>query len=193
MTKIARNVARRATGSLLLAATALIGAVNLPISAANAATVTESFNFTASGFVPNPPGFPDWTGSFTITFDPTASGSQSGPLNAFFSNLPATYGAFSYGLTGPGAFLSIFNDSTCSGSFCAINSGADQAVLKLIVAASGGLTLGGAIVGSTTSPRDIFESFAGTVTPTPLPAALPLFATGLGVMGLLGWRRKRKV
>jgi hypothetical protein len=27
---------------------------------------------------------------------------------------------------------------------------------------------------------------------TPIPAALPLFATGLGVMGLLGWRRKRK-
>ena len=26
----------------------------------------------------------------------------------------------------------------------------------------------------------------------PLPAALPLFATGLGAMGLLGWRRKRK-
>ena len=27
---------------------------------------------------------------------------------------------------------------------------------------------------------------------TPLPAALPLFATGLGTLGLLGWRRKRK-
>jgi hypothetical protein len=27
---------------------------------------------------------------------------------------------------------------------------------------------------------------------TPLPAAFPLFATGLGAMGLLGWRRKRK-
>jgi hypothetical protein len=26
----------------------------------------------------------------------------------------------------------------------------------------------------------------------PLPGALPLFATGLGLMGLLGWRRKRK-
>jgi hypothetical protein len=26
----------------------------------------------------------------------------------------------------------------------------------------------------------------------PLPAALPLFASGLGVMGVLGWRRKRK-
>lgn len=27
---------------------------------------------------------------------------------------------------------------------------------------------------------------------TPLPAALPLFAGGLGALGLLGWRRKRK-
>ena len=27
---------------------------------------------------------------------------------------------------------------------------------------------------------------------TPLPAALPLFATGLGGLGLLGWRRKKK-
>ena len=30
------------------------------------------------------------------------------------------------------------------------------------------------------------------VSTTPLPAALPLFATGLGALGLLGWRRKRK-
>jgi len=28
---------------------------------------------------------------------------------------------------------------------------------------------------------------------TPLPAALPLFATGLGVLGLIGWRRKRRI
>lgn len=38
--------------------------------------------------------------------------------------------------------------------------------------------------------------FEGLATPatseTPLPAALPLFATGLGALGLLGWRRKRK-
>ena len=27
---------------------------------------------------------------------------------------------------------------------------------------------------------------------TPLPGALPLFAGGLGALGLLGWRRKRR-
>jgi hypothetical protein len=30
------------------------------------------------------------------------------------------------------------------------------------------------------------------VSSTPLPAALPLFAGGLGALGLFGWRRKRK-
>jgi hypothetical protein len=30
------------------------------------------------------------------------------------------------------------------------------------------------------------------VSQVPLPAALPLFISGLGAMGLLGWRRKRK-
>ncbi len=54
-------------------------------------------------------------------------------------------------------------------------------------------------------PSNDFVSFGGdgsfesTIFPTldvsnavPLPAALPLFATGLGTLGLLGWRRKRK-
>jgi hypothetical protein len=30
------------------------------------------------------------------------------------------------------------------------------------------------------------------ISTTPLPAALPLFASGLGALGLLGWRRRRK-
>ena len=34
-------------------------------------------------------------------------------------------------------------------------------------------------------------TFVDTVV-TPTPAALPLFATGLGALGLFGWRRKRK-
>lgn len=48
-------------------------------------------------------------------------------------------------------------------------------------------------------PFDFFLSIqvpSGTpddlVAPTPIPDALPLFATALGAMGLFGWRRKRK-
>jgi hypothetical protein len=37
-----------------------------------------------------------------------------------------------------------------------------------------------------------FDNIDITVSQTPLPAALPLFASGLGALGLLGWRRKRK-
>lgn len=36
-----------------------------------------------------------------------------------------------------------------------------------------------------------YEVVVAGLDPTPLPAALPLFATGLGVMGLFGRRRKR--
>jgi len=35
-----------------------------------------------------------------------------------------------------------------------------------------------------------FQIFVDTTTP--LPGALPLFLTGLGALGLPGWRRKRK-
>jgi hypothetical protein len=30
------------------------------------------------------------------------------------------------------------------------------------------------------------------ISPVPIPAALPLFAAGLGAMGFMGWRRKRR-
>lgn len=36
-----------------------------------------------------------------------------------------------------------------------------------------------------------FASTQGAPGDTPLPAALPLFAGGLGVLGLLGWRKKK--
>lgn len=62
--------------------------------------------------------------------------------------------------------------SSCSLLIAKVDSGQD---------ASGG---GGAIAS---------DPGAWTVaTTTPLPAALPLFATALGSLTLLGWRRKRK-
>ncbi len=41
------------------------------------------------------------------------------------------------------------------------------------------------------APSDVVGT-AG-ISSTPLPAALPLFTTGLGGLGLLGWRRKRSL
>jgi hypothetical protein len=42
------------------------------------------------------------------------------------------------------------------------------------------------------SPSISSGTWSSALVPTPLPAALPLFATGLGALGLLGWRRKKK-
>jgi len=44
----------------------------------------------------------------------------------------------------------------------------------------------------TSGAVDGFTTFVTTPSQVPLPAALPLFATGLVGLGLLGWRRKRK-
>jgi hypothetical protein len=58
-----------------------------------------------------------------------------------------------------------------------------------------GLTgeLGGPTAGNNLAGLSGPATFTAITTPTtPLPAALPLFATGLGALGLLGWRRTRK-
>jgi hypothetical protein len=38
----------------------------------------------------------------------------------------------------------------------------------------------------------VHDTRLANIAQTPIPGALPLFATGLGVLGLLGWRRKGK-
>jgi hypothetical protein len=48
----------------------------------------------------------------------------------------------------------------------------------------------GASFGSTALVFDLTN--VSVASETPVPAALPLFATGLGGLGLLGWRRKKK-
>jgi hypothetical protein len=49
---------------------------------------------------------------------------------------------------------------------------------------------GAALFGTISLQFDVTEISAAN---TPLPATLPLFATGLGALGVLGWRRKRKL
>jgi hypothetical protein len=57
--------------------------------------------------------------------------------------------------------------------------------LDLAAALNSGGTLNGPL-----SVEFLAGPFSSTATP--VPAALPLFASGLGAFGMLGWRRKRK-
>ena len=59
------------------------------------------------------------------------------------------------------------------------------------IAISWAMTCANDIIQGTTTGFPVLGP-PGHMGATPLPAALPLFATGLGAMGLLGWRRKRK-
>ena len=54
------------------------------------------------------------------------------------------------------------------------------------------LRIGTDIVGGATPPTFNAAFSLNGVVSTPLPGALPLFATGLGALGLLAWCRKRK-
>ena len=42
------------------------------------------------------------------------------------------------------------------------------------------------------SGGDGFSFDYAAIVPTPLPGTLPLFATGLGALGLVGWLKKKK-
>ena len=48
------------------------------------------------------------------------------------------------------------------------------------------------VVNPTLGGNYVYDIVSGSATVTPLPGALPLFVTGLGALGLLGWRRKWK-
>jgi choice-of-anchor C domain-containing protein len=57
----------------------------------------------------------------------------------------------------------------------------------------GGAPPNGAAFGPVIDDVSILDRGDSTPLGTPLPAALPLFASGLGALGFVGWRRKRKV
>ena len=187
-------IAKSRVGVCGAAAVALLAAVCLPVSAAKAATITETYDFTASGFGSGSP-VSTWSGSFTITFTLPNFFPPTVPLSldAFSSNLttlfPASYPANNFTIAedlapNPATGALIYIGDHCFVLVCDTVTGSDQAFVSFFVDASGN-----------PSSFDTQISWASgqslgsvSVTLTPLPAALPLFAGGLG---LLGWRRKR--
>ncbi|MFK5978073.1 MAG: VPLPA-CTERM sorting domain-containing protein [Rhizobiaceae bacterium] len=61
---------------------------------------------------------------------------------------------------------------------------------QLRISTGRNLSLG--FTGFHTTAIDSVKAQYGSVSAVPVPAALPLLGTGLAVMGLVGWRRKRK-
>lgn len=198
----------------LMAVSALMLIGTLP---AMAGTVTDDVTFSATSFSGGaPPSYSGGTaptdpvtGSFTITLDPTqtyldnTTGITLGTLNiALDSALSFDYSPNSYTI-GATTFdagelvVGGINDGACCVELTPTTSNDFYLQILNFTSAPAFNQLGYTIAAN----GDYFYSAGGTsggsvsVTPvstTPLPAALPLFATGLGAMGLFGWRRKRK-
>jgi hypothetical protein len=151
---------------------------------------------TTSNFTTLATGTSDFA---TVVFEIPGGGSFNAPVGI---NVNGTFTATSTqgGVTGLGntSHAGSFNEETGGGTTSMVtydltatgtNSWA-QAVDVLIANADGweaADNMGG-------TPQDLGTYTSTTQTSvTPLPAALPLFATGFGALGLLGWRRKRKV
>jgi len=148
----------------------------VPISGVNSTTNGNFFGFGVGTGNTKWVGFPD--GSATIVF--------ANPTHAFgfwITGVEAAAFGTSISVTG------IDVDGTVFGILPQLN-------------AAGGASFFGlwdtspffAIAISSASFGDAWgiDNVSFEIAQTPIPAALPLFATGLGALGLLGWRRKRK-
>jgi hypothetical protein len=181
-------------------------ALSLMGSAANAIPINVSFNFVPTGTLTANTG--DVTTATTIT-----SGAPDVVTTILTNNIGLASGA-TITLTSP---TPVTLGSTFTKSFTTpMGSFLENLTVTLVTPgpSSRGITATGTISqtsGTGFDPTPVFysaaytqnggpgaqinASFNDSTTPptsTPLPAALPLFATGIGGLGFLGWRRKRK-
>jgi hypothetical protein len=134
-------------------------------------------------------------GVVTITMPSTYSLSEI----AFNLNSGASVDAGSYTVSGPASYGS----NSLYGPFNTVLDGAFGSSATFTVSNFSGifnLTVNSqpiwfAAVLSDANSTGVVAADAPLPPPrsTPLPAAMPLFASGMGALGLLGWRRKRKV
>jgi hypothetical protein len=127
--------------------------------------------------------------AFDLTVTAIGASGEITNLNNFISPflggsaVSATAAALSFDFSANG-FFQIANASAAfsacgTGNLCSPNN---EVALEALVAGSTSL--------ETLVQQGQTVEFASA---TPLPGALPLFASGAGVVGFFGWRRKRKV
>jgi hypothetical protein len=184
--------------------------------AARAATTVQSASYLD---VSNPPPAASPTECTIIACNILDYNGPSGPTNAPLPTVPVTY--LEDSLTATTVSVSntqITITNNLAGLFCPVGGCTPGDFSGYVFTFMGGPNITDVVVGSGTSSDfqpvslmftadSITVDVAGdnlalndqlildvetTVSATPLPAALPLFATGFGALGLLGWRRKRK-
>lgn len=98
--------------------------------------------------------------------------------------------AFYTGPNGTGSVIDVVSGETTyydGQNLACFSSTCGQTLFDLVTFTVSSGTIGSVVLTDTGA-----AAFEYGVSATPLPAAFPLFASGLGVMGLFGWRRKRK-
>ena len=165
----------------------LLGA--LPASATTYDVTFTGLNFDLSAVITTANSL-DALGGYDITgISGTVTGLTSGAITGLLSNPnqpnQGTYYAGSYGWN--------YDNVLFPGSVPFDNNGLLFSFGTDIVANL--YSVGSSFYLSVDNPSSFWNpGDLGTVSvsATPLPATLPLFATGLGLVGLLGWHRKRK-
>jgi hypothetical protein len=155
-----------------------------PLSLAAASPQTFIANDGAQPTSPILSGTPLFNGPIAMTFSTPQSG--VGLVGGFFNSLNAT-AITAFDING-NVIGSITNDQLGLEFLGLVTNDGSALISGLLFSLVGPELAGFAI-------DDVrFGVGAQVIVPgVPLPGALPLFATGLGVLGLLGWRRKRKV
>jgi hypothetical protein len=169
-----------------------------PVTYTESATVTGSLNGTSfpSGEV------------LTLTGTGNTTNITNDGAGTFFNNVTASFTlSVSVGGVGSGTFTDAFHVfSNQTGVVAGFSDSAVTDVLDTLNAAFASYDLStsiGPLTGPSfhgtgpfpTSAGPLILSAAGNATwasAVPIPSALPLFATGLAGLVLLGWRRKRK-
>src|SRR5579871_1111393 len=169
-----------------LFAAAVVAGVQAPTTA-QASTVTDDFSLTLTAT----PGFgtTGGTGSLAITFNPAIT---SGTVSGSSVTGSIQIGGASFSLNGDPVSYVLQGSTVLLSAFFAGLTPAPGPGLGIDTLVS--LTLGNNGAYSFTDSANASLDSAGrvSVSQTPVPTSLPLLLTGLGMIAMFGWYRKRK-